>query len=297
VDERADVWSLGVILYVFITGRLPFEGRTAWELRRLVREKQPDPPSKWRSDIDPALERVILSCLEKDPLARMPGVTKLRDALAPFRLSQPPHEPPLKLAPAPQPGPSLPRVHARPLTILTASAALVVTIAFVMFLLNALGALRVLHNEEQEDAGHPEPLPAGHPEPSPVADVRSVEPASTFVLSSATPLPSAAPQASAQLGHAPQRPSSPSSDDAVLRRALLAPAHAAKGCKKEGGPTGRGTVRVSIAPSGTVESATFEAGPFEGTIVGRCILNWFKSTHVSGYEGPSRSFSQSFSIE
>jgi serine/threonine protein kinase len=69
VDRRADIYSLGVILYEIFAGVVPFRGESFGELLYQHMSEPPEPPSKHRP-IDPELERIILSCLDKDPAKR-----------------------------------------------------------------------------------------------------------------------------------------------------------------------------------------------------------------------------------
>jgi len=87
VDERADIWSFGVILYELLTADLPFPANNVPQLCALILETSPVPLSKHRADIPPNLERIIYRCLEKDPSRRFQTLDELIDALVAF--SQP----------------------------------------------------------------------------------------------------------------------------------------------------------------------------------------------------------------
>jgi serine/threonine-protein kinase len=83
VDERADIYSLGAIMYLVFCGRPVFEGNSFGEFVRKHLNETPTPPSQTAGGrrIDEALEQIILQCLEKEPDNRFQTVIELRNAL------------------------------------------------------------------------------------------------------------------------------------------------------------------------------------------------------------------------
>ena len=93
LTARSDIYSLGLVLYELFTGKRAFEASSLPELMRLRQsDTQPSSPSSHVRDLDPAIERVIFRCLERDPdrrpatalqvAAALPGGDPLAAALA-----------------------------------------------------------------------------------------------------------------------------------------------------------------------------------------------------------------------
>jgi len=69
-DRRADVFALGVVIYLLTTGVHPFEGRGPIATLYRISQELVTPPSHYRSDYPKELEAAVLKCLEKNPAQR-----------------------------------------------------------------------------------------------------------------------------------------------------------------------------------------------------------------------------------
>lgn len=88
VDARSDVFSLGVVLYQMLTGRLPFVAETREEYIDRLLNRPPRPLRTIDNTLDPELERICLKCLEKDASQRYTTSDDLSAALRKWRTHQ-----------------------------------------------------------------------------------------------------------------------------------------------------------------------------------------------------------------
>ncbi len=81
VDARADLYSAGVVLYEALTGKVPFEGRSDYEIMVAQVSSGPGTPSRLNPEVPPELDQVVLTALAKDPSERFQSANEFRQAL------------------------------------------------------------------------------------------------------------------------------------------------------------------------------------------------------------------------
>ena len=84
IDPRSDIYSVGVMAYEMLTGRVPFTGATPQQVVAAQVTQTPDPLSRYRPGVPAALEAAVMRCLAKRPADRWQTASELHAALEPF---------------------------------------------------------------------------------------------------------------------------------------------------------------------------------------------------------------------
>lgn len=89
LTATSDIYSLGIVLYEAATGTLPFDGPDAVSVALMQVQNFPTPPHEINPDIDPELETIIMTAINKDPLRRFATANEMKVALGNYLAGRP----------------------------------------------------------------------------------------------------------------------------------------------------------------------------------------------------------------
>ncbi|CAN5601578.1 hypothetical protein BH23PLA1_BH23PLA1_36490 [soil metagenome] len=143
IGPATDIYTLGVILYQLLTGRLPFREQKLTALLIQITTTDPEPPSVHRPDLNPRLASICQKAMARNPADRYGSMTELAEALG--KVLEPPAarpvpNPPSRPRPAPVPPPPVPPPPAPP---------------------------KAIDEVLKPPAAHPVPKPSSRPRPAP----------------------------------------------------------------------------------------------------------------------------------
>ncbi|MGH9465474.1 MAG: serine/threonine-protein kinase, partial [Thermoanaerobaculia bacterium] len=94
VDHRCDIYSMGIVLYQLLLGRVPFESDSNFEIQRAQVYETPPPMREIDPQIPPQLERIVLRALAKKPEERYGSCAEFAQALTAWFATSPPQRAP-----------------------------------------------------------------------------------------------------------------------------------------------------------------------------------------------------------
>lgn len=208
VDARSDIYSVGILLYELSAGRRPFEGESTFGILEAHLNTPPKPPIELNAALPQALNDIILTALDKEPMRRFQTAEAFQNALASLRnrgsqpAAQAVTQPAGAVGQTPVPVPSAAKSH-RGLWMAIGAVACVAVLA------GGIIALPHFFHSSAASAQHVVDTPPSAAPSTPASQVQEPANASSAAPISAAPSsqPDSPPVSSTQTGSKPSQPS------------------------------------------------------------------------------------------
>ncbi len=216
-DGRSDLYSVGVILYECVTGRVPFDGETFNQLMFKIVLSDPPHPQEVVPDLDAAFTSIILKSMARDVAQRFQSAQEFTDALAAWiksgaQVSVPPPPASEALVPGAVSGAGAPRATngswatSQPGATPARSTVIVAAIAGgLMLVVGVIGAMLLLRGGDRSAANAPPSAQAAPAAAAPALSTAPAPPAVGLVPTAPSPSPSAAAGESTKPTALPQK--------------------------------------------------------------------------------------------
>ncbi len=248
VDRRADVFSLGVVLYELLTDQKPFRGSTLSEITNAVLDHKPPRADELDANVPTALAEIAARAMEKDPEHRYRSARALSRELRHWldeNANSPESLPP-------DGADALPR-RKRSLVAITAGLVLGVGAVLVWVAMQRSAPAEAMASASASASVAPAPatIPAPEPAPAPAATVAPAAPTTIEAATPAAPVELAAAPATIAEPPAPAEPPRAAAKPAPAK--LARPPREARKAAAPAAATGTGSVRIAVSPWGNIE--------------------------------------------
>jgi hypothetical protein len=194
VDARSDLYSVGVLLYELTAGRRPFEAEDTFAILQAQLNTPPQPPRELNLALPKALNDIILTAMEKDPLRRFQSADAFRNALESVRIRPGAESQLAQAQAAAQPAHKGTRGRWMALGAFACVCVLVAAAVILPHFWKSSASSKLQSAAHQTGPSPPPPVPANTPSTSPVPKVGTTFARAVIPAPPVSPVPGAVPR-------------------------------------------------------------------------------------------------------